>query len=116
MQGTVKRGGFGWDRNEFGSHGYLPWLERPALQLVVADRSVVASNLVVQRVRATEVMQLHPDFAPDPVRSALIWDSEGYAPLVVAPAQLAPIKDRLRRQAEALEVARKGWRRGSKAA
>ena len=64
-----------------------------------------------------EVMQLHPNFAPDPVRVALIWDSEGYAPLVVAPRQLAPIKERLRRQAEALEAARNGpRRRGSKAA
>jgi hypothetical protein len=67
-------------------------------------------------VNGGEVMQLHPNFVPDPVHVALIWDSEGYAPLVVAPTQLAPIRDRLQRQAEALEVARKGRRRASKAA
>jgi hypothetical protein len=64
------------------------------------------------------VMQLHSDFAPDPVRIALIWDSEGYAPLTVAPAQLAPIRARLRCQAEALHAARqagKGKRRASNA-
>jgi hypothetical protein len=27
-------------------------------------------------------MQLHPDFAPDPARVAMIWQSFGYAPLL----------------------------------
>jgi Hint domain len=95
-------------------------VELPRHDVMLAEGLPVESYLETGNRTAFEngggVMQLHPHFAPDPVRSALIWDSEGYAPLVVAPAQLAPIKDRLRRQAEALEVARKGRRRGSKAA
>jgi Hint domain len=63
-----------------------------------------------------KVMQLHPDFTPDPIHAALIWEAEGYAPLVVAPAQLEPIRKRLLRQAETLQAARKNRRRTPKAA
>ncbi|MEA2768181.1 MAG: hypothetical protein QOD93_1143, partial [Acetobacteraceae bacterium] len=63
-----------------------------------------------------KVMQLHPDFAPDPIHAALIWEAEGYAPLVVAPAQLEPVRNRLLHQAEALQAARKNGRRTPKAA
>jgi hypothetical protein len=48
------------------------------------------------------VMQLHPEFAGDPQDVATLWEAYGYAPLVLAPSHLAPIRARLACQATML--------------
>ncbi len=47
-------------------------------------------------------IQLHPDFARPQDHFAMLWESEGYAPLVVAGAMLDRARDRLARQARPL--------------
>ncbi len=51
------------------------------------------------------VMQLHPDFAPDPARVAMIWQSFGYAPLLGCNGELERTVRMLALQAAMLEGA-----------
>ena len=46
-----------------------------------------------------DVMQLHPDFAPSQERFAVLWETSGYAPLVVAGDTLDRARRNLARQA-----------------
>ncbi len=48
------------------------------------------------------VIQLHADFAPARDHYAMLWETEGYAPLVVAGGQLERTRERLARQARLL--------------
>jgi Hint domain len=49
-----------------------------------------------------EVMQLHPDFAPDEARVAMIWQSFGYAPLIGSDGELERTMRMLEIQADLL--------------
>lgn len=46
--------------------------------------------------------QLHPDFAADEARVAMVWGNFAYAPLVTSEAQLHPVRTRLAAQAAML--------------
>ena len=53
-------------------------------------------------VDGAAVIQLHADFAPARDHYAMLWETEGYAPLVVAGAQLERTREKLARQARLL--------------
>ncbi|MDR3535547.1 MAG: Hint domain-containing protein [Acetobacteraceae bacterium] len=49
-------------------------------------------------------MQLHPDFEPDPVRVAMVWQNFGYAPLIGDEATVERARAKLQLQAMLLEA------------
>jgi hypothetical protein len=53
---------------------------------------------------ADGAIRLHPDFAPSGDHYAMLWESEGYAPLVIAGEQLERIRDGLQRRATSLSM------------
>jgi hypothetical protein len=48
------------------------------------------------------VMQLHPNFAPQPGAASLIWESTGYAPLITEGSEIDRVRGNLARQAAML--------------
>jgi Hint domain len=50
------------------------------------------------------VVQLHPDFAPPSDHVAWLWETEGYAPLIVVGEQLERVRQKLARRAHMLRT------------
>ena len=78
-------------------------IELPRHDVLLADGMPAESYLEAGArdafANGGSVMQLHPDFAPPGDRYAMLWETSGYAPLVVAGERLATARRNLARQA-----------------
>jgi hypothetical protein len=98
-------------------------IELPAHDVVLAEGLPTETYLETGGRMAFEngggAMQLHPDFAPDEARVAMVWQNFGYAPLIGSNGELERLQSRLATQAimlgyrpgEAAKPSRKAARR-----
>lgn len=84
-------------------------IELPHHDVVLAEGMPVESYLETGGRQnfddAGPVTRLHPDFSPDPYHLGMIWENEGFAPLVVTGEILDRVRARLSMQATLLNAA-----------
>jgi hypothetical protein len=84
-------------------------IELPAHDVVLAEGLPTESYLETGGRNAFEngggAIKLHPDFAPDEARVAMVWQNFGYAPLIGSDGELERVQGRLALQAVMLGYA-----------